>query len=69
MVEQTFLGNDQIMQRGWGGGGVGGVSFPDAFSNNLNINPNQSIELWKDLSSRFMVKRFQRSSQVRFPSC
>ena len=24
--------------------------FTNAFSNNLNINPNQSIELWKDSS-------------------
>ena len=33
------------------------------------INPNQSLELWKDLSLRLMVKRFQRSSLVQFPSC
>ena len=29
------------------------------------INPNQSLELWKDLSLRLMVKRLQ----VQFPSC
>ena len=33
------------------------------------INPNQSLELWKDLSLRLMVKRFQRLSLVQFPSC
>ena len=69
--------NDQIMQGGR-------KSFTNAFSSNLNsvylktfpwwethlkINPNQSLELWKDLSLRLMVKRFQRSSQVQFPSC
>ena len=35
----------------------------------LQINPNQSSELWKDLPLRLMVNRFQRSSQVQFPSC
>ena len=35
----------------------------------LKINPNHSTELWKDLSLKFTVKRFQRSSQVQFLSC
>ena len=70
--------NDHIIQEGR-------KSFTNAFSSNLNtlnlkifcvhgwthlkINPNQSIELWSDLSLRLMVKRFQRVSQVLFPSC
>ena len=65
--------NDQIMQRGR-------KSFTNAFSSNLNsvnlkffpshggkylkIYPTQSLELWKDLSLKLMVMRFQRSSQV-----
>ena len=68
--------NDQIMQGGR-------ESFTNAFSRNLNtvnlkilpghggrhlrINPNQAIELWKDLSLMLMVKRFQRLNQVHFP--
>ena len=35
----------------------------------MKINPNQSLKLWKHLSLRLMVKRFQRWSQVQFPSC
>ena len=34
----------------------------------LRINSYQSIELWKDLPLRLMVKRFQWSSQVQFLS-
>ena len=34
----------------------------------MKINPNQYIEIWKNLSLRLMVKRCQRSSQVKFPS-
>ena len=34
----------------------------------LNINTYLSIELWKDLSVKLMVKRFQRSIQDQFPS-
>ena len=35
----------------------------------LEINPNQSLELRKDLSLWLMVKGLQRSIQVHFPSC
>ena len=34
----------------------------------LKINPNQYIEIWKIFSLRLMIKRCQRSSQVKFPS-
>ena len=34
----------------------------------LRINPKQSLGLWKDLSLRLMVKKFQRLSRVQFPS-
>ena len=32
-----------------------------------DTRPNQSLELWKDLSLRLMIKRFLRSNQVCFP--
>ena len=75
-AEMFYMGaNDQIMQGGR-------TSFKNVFFSNLNtmnlkifhsqthlkINPYESIELFKDLSLRLMVKRFQRSSQVQFPS-
>ena len=43
--------------------------IPDHGGRLSKIDSNESIELWKDLFLRFMVKRFQRSSQVQFPSC
>lgn len=33
----------------------------------VNINPKHFIELWKDLSLRLIVRRFQRSCKVQFP--
>ena len=66
--------NNHVMQGGR-------KSFTNAFSSNMNtksenggrhtwkINPDQSIGSWKDLSLRFMLKRFQRPSQGQFPSC
>ena len=39
-------------------------NFPDHGGRHLKINPNQSLELWKDLSFGLMVKRFQKSSQI-----
>ena len=44
-------------------------NFPGHGGRHLKKIPNQCLEIWKDLSLRLMVKRFQRSSQVQFPSC
>ena len=45
-------------------------NFPRSWwGTHLKLSPNQSLELWKDLSLRLMDKRFQKSSQVQFPSC
>ena len=45
-------------------------NFPQPWwKTHLKINSNQCIQLWKDLSLRLMAKRFQRLSQVHFPSC
>ena len=44
--------------------------FPRSWwETHLKINPNQLLELWKDLSLKLMIKRFQWSSQVQFTSC
>ena len=68
--------NDQVMpeQR---------KSFANEFFSNLNTvnlmvgamvgdtlekNPYQSVELWKDLTLRLMMKSFQRLSHVQFLS-
>ena len=70
--------NDQIMR--WGKGKFHkcifqlsehykSENFPGHSGRHLNINPNQNKELWKDLTLRLLVKRFQSSSQVQFPSC
>ena len=73
--------NDPILQRGWRGGGQVSRFFQKSehyksenfpwpwWETHFKINPNQSTELWKDLSFRFMGKRFQMSSQVQFLSC
>ena len=44
-------------------------NFPGHGGRHLKKLPNQCLEIWKDLSLRLMVKKFQRSSQVQFPSC
>ena len=68
--------SDQVMQERR-------KSFTNAFFSNLNTinlmvgamvgdtlekNPYQSMELWKDLTLRLMMKRFQRLSHVQFLS-
>ena len=68
--DQIIQGGEQVSQNFPKTEHCKSENFPQPWwETHLKIYPNQSIELWNNLSFRFMVKRFQRSSQVQVPSC